>query len=72
MSRDVGLLGKEELDPKGYHQRDQREVTSVYSFTQKIVCYILTDKQMGLNARKPVFGMLKITQAQTSLRIRAV
>ena len=28
--------------------------------------------QMGLDARKPVFGGLRITQAQTSLRIRAV
>ena len=27
---------------------------------------------MGLDARKPVFGMLRITQAQTSLCIRAV
>ena len=27
---------------------------------------------MGLDARKPVFGGLRITQAQTSLRIRAV
>ena len=28
--------------------------------------------QMGLDARKPVFGGLRTTQAQTSLRIRAV
>ena len=27
---------------------------------------------MGLDARKPVFGGLRTTQAQTSLRIRAV
>ena len=27
---------------------------------------------MGLDARKPVFGDLRTTQAQTSLRIRAV
>ena len=27
---------------------------------------------MGHDARKPVFGVLRITQAQTSLRIRAV
>ena len=27
---------------------------------------------MGLNARNPVFGGLRTTQAQTSLRIRAV
>ena len=29
-------------------------------------------KYMGLDARKPVFGVLRITQAQTSLRIRAI
>ena len=28
--------------------------------------------QMGLDARKPVFGGLRTTKAQTSLRIRAV
>ena len=27
---------------------------------------------MGLDARKPVFGVLRITQAQTSLRIHTV
>ena len=27
---------------------------------------------LGLNVRKPVFGGLRTTQAQTSLRIRAV
>ena len=27
---------------------------------------------LGLDARKPVFGCLQTTQAQTSLRIRAV
>ena len=27
---------------------------------------------MGLNARKPVFGALRTTQTQTSLRVRAV
>ena len=27
---------------------------------------------MGLDARNPVFGSLRLTQAQTSLRIRAV
>ena len=30
-----------------------------------------THSQMGLDARKPVFGDLRTTQAQTSLRIRA-
>ena len=30
------------------------------------------DLQMGLDARKPVFGGLRATKAQTSLRIRAV
>ena len=30
------------------------------------------NKHMGLVARKPVVGGLRITQAQTSLRIRAV
>ena len=29
-------------------------------------------KYMGLDARKPVFGGLQTTKAQTSLRIRAV
>ena len=35
---------------------------------------LLADIQdnMGLNARKPVFGGLRTTKAQTSLRIRAV
>ena len=28
--------------------------------------------EMGLDARKPVFGGLRTTQAQTSLRIRAI
>ena len=30
------------------------------------------DYEMGLDARKPAFGDLRTTQAQTSLRIRAV
>ena len=29
-------------------------------------------QKMGLDARKPVFGGLRTTQAQTSLRIRAI
>ena len=33
---------------------------------------LLTEDNMGLDARKPVFGGLRTTQAQTSLRIRAV
>ena len=28
--------------------------------------------EMGVDTRKPVFGGLRLTQAQTSLRIRAV
>ena len=33
---------------------------------------ISTGQYMGLDARKPVFGGLGTTQAQTNLRIRAV
>ena len=40
--------------------------------TGKKIFTILHWKYMGLNARKPVFGGLPATQAQTSLRIRAV
>ena len=37
------------------------------------MCYAsLYVHHLGLDARKPVFGVLRITQAQTSLRIRAV
>ena len=36
-----------------------------------LVDYFLIE-QMGLGARKPVFGGLRTTKAQTSLRIRAV
>ena len=38
---------------------------------QVIYLIILPIHDMGLNARKPVFGGLRTTQAQTSLRIRA-
>ena len=34
--------------------------------------FIEYDAYLGLDARKPVFGGLRKTQAQTSLRIRAV
>ena len=36
------------------------------------VRFCTVQDEMGLNARKPVFGGLRTTQAQTSLRIRAV
>ena len=39
---------------------------------RKYVSVGQSDNKMGLDARKPVFGGLRTTQAQTSLRIRAV
>ena len=44
-----------------------------YALKRKFVnvqCHFILN--LGLDARKPVFGDLRTTQAQTSLRIRAV
>ena len=55
---------------KKYAVRIQTGLSFLPKLQQMIIIMLIL--HLGLNVRKPVFGGLRTTQAQTSLRIRAV